>query len=77
MDPNDPRNDPINDPVADPINDPLNEPLTPRPRGHRRYWGYYNRPYPGCGCLWILIILFIIWWIASWGYGGGRGGWAW
>ncbi len=51
MDPNDPRNDPINDPVVDPINDPLNEPLTPRSRGYRRYWGYYNRPYPGCDCL--------------------------
>ncbi len=25
--------------------------------GYRRYWGYYNRPRGGCGCLYTLLIM--------------------
>jgi len=43
---------------------------------HRRYWGYYNRPFPGCGCLWVIIICIIIWWIiAAFAYQPARFGW--
>lgn len=41
---------------------------------HRRYWGYYNRPYPGCGCLWLIIILAIIWWLIAWSWTPARFG---
>lgn len=27
---------------------------------HRRQWDIINRPRAGCGCLWILLALFII-----------------
>lgn len=32
---------------------------------YRRYWGYYNRPYSGCGCLWLLIMILLVWWLLS------------
>ncbi len=32
---------------------------------HRRYWRTYNRPYSGCGCLYTLILLLLIWWLLS------------
>lgn len=38
------------------------------PRGvppHRRYWAYANRPYPGFGCLWPLILFLLICWLLS------------
>lgn len=28
---------------------------------YRRYWGYYNRPYGSCGCLYTLLILALLW----------------
>jgi hypothetical protein len=37
---------------------------------HRRYWGYYNRPYSGCGCLYLILFCLLIWWIVSWWYPG-------
>ncbi|HLH41276.1 MAG TPA: hypothetical protein VKX39_19160 [Bryobacteraceae bacterium] len=43
---------------------------------HRRIWASYNRPYSGCGCLWTIIIILIIWWILSWIFGWGWG-WGW
>lgn len=43
---------------------------------YRRYYGYYDRPYAGCGCLWAIIIVLIIWWIIAWG-GWGDWGWGW
>lgn len=30
---------------------PPEEQVPAGPGGYRRYWGYYNRPYGGCGCL--------------------------
>jgi hypothetical protein len=43
---------------------------------HRRYWTYYNRPYPGCGCLWTILVIIIIWWIiAALAYPPARFGW--
>ncbi len=43
---------------------------------HRRYWGYYNRPYTGCGCLWTIVVIVIIWWIiAAFAYPPARFGW--
>jgi hypothetical protein len=49
--------------------DPIIDPVTPPRRGYRRYWDTYNRPYSGCGCLWIIIIVAFILWIISWGGG--------
>lgn len=60
---------------VDPLT-PGGDPVTPRPRFYRRYWDTYNRPYSGCRCLWIIIIIAFIIWIISWGGGyhwwGGR-----
>lgn len=28
---------------------------------YRRYWGYAGRPYAGCGCLYLLIVVVLIW----------------
>lgn len=32
---------------------------------YRRYWGYSNRPYGGCGCLWALLVFLLIWWLLA------------
>ena len=32
---------------------------------YRRYWGAYNRPFPGCGCIVSLVILAAIWFVLS------------
>lgn len=32
---------------------------------YRRYWGYYNRPYAGCGCFWLLLAILLFWWLLS------------
>lgn len=28
---------------------------------YRSQWGRYNRPYGGCGCLYTLLILLLVW----------------
>ena len=28
---------------------------------YRRYWGYYDRPRAGCGCLYTLLVVVLIW----------------
>ena len=28
---------------------------------YRRYWGYYDRPRTGCGCLYTLLVVVLIW----------------
>jgi hypothetical protein len=33
---------------------------------YRRYWGYYNRPYTGCGCLYTVFLILVAWFILSW-----------
>jgi len=50
---------------------------TPPPAGPRRYWwGPIDRPYTGCGCLWLIILIIIIWWIiAAFAYPPARFGW--
>lgn len=56
--------------AIDPVGGP---PLDP---WHRRYWRYYNRPFPGCGCLFTIIVILIIWWIiAAFAYTPARFGW--
>ncbi len=37
---------------------------------HRRYWNTYNRPYGGCGCLYSILIILVLWWILSWFWPG-------
>ena len=32
---------------------------------HRRYWGYYDRPRAGCGCLYTLLVVMLIWAVFS------------
>lgn len=32
---------------------------------HRRYWVAYNRPYAGCGCLWTILLILLVWWVLS------------
>ena len=48
--------DPDPDPYdADPYDpDPVYDPW------YRRYWGYYNRPYGGCGCLYTVLLFLIL-----------------
>lgn len=44
-----------------------------RPYGWRN-WGYYDRPRRGCGCLYALVVLLLLWlvlslfipWLAFW-----------
>jgi hypothetical protein len=48
-------------------------PLPGDPRGpadpwHRRYWGYYNRPYGGCGCLYAIFLVLLVYFIMSWAF---------
>ena len=37
---------------------------------HRRYWNTYNRPYGGCGCLYSILIILVLWWVLSWFWPG-------
>ena len=37
----------------------------PRDPWYRRSWAYYNRPYPGFGCLYTVVLIFFIWLIVS------------
>lgn len=32
---------------------------------HRRYWRYYNRPRSGCGCLYVLVVFLLLWFLCS------------
>jgi len=32
-------------------------PTDPR---HRRFWNYYNRPYAGCGFVWTVLSLLLV-----------------
>jgi hypothetical protein len=41
------------------------DPLPPRDRWYRRYWGTYNRPYRGCGCLYLLILFLATYFLLS------------
>ncbi|MDQ4076830.1 MAG: hypothetical protein M3220_11375 [Chloroflexota bacterium] len=34
--------------------------------GYRRYWGRYNRPYTGCGCLYTVLIIALLWLVCAW-----------
>ncbi|MCC6328795.1 MAG: hypothetical protein IT174_09795 [Acidobacteria bacterium] len=36
-----------------------------RDRWSRRYWGYVNRPYPGFGCLWMILVFFLFYILLS------------
>jgi hypothetical protein len=40
-------------------------PYPPDARWYGRYWRYTNRPRAGCGCLYLLIVFFVVWWIVS------------
>ena len=40
-------------------------PVPPPDPWHRRYWGYYNRPYGGCGCLYTVLVVLLLWWLLS------------
>lgn len=40
-------------------------PYPPDDYWYRRYWRYTNRPRPGCGCLYTLVVVLIAWWILS------------
>ena len=50
--------------MATPDPDPYDaEPYDPAPvydPWYRRYWGYYNRPYTGCGCLYTVLLFLIL-----------------
>ena len=37
----------------------------PRDPWHRRYSGYYNRPFAGFGCLWTLLLIILVWFLLS------------
>ena len=36
-----------------------------RDRWYGRYWGYYNRPFAGAGCLATLILFLLIWFLLA------------
>lgn len=46
-----------------------------RPGGN--YWGYWDRPYSGCGCLWIIFIVIIVWWFIALAWEPARFGQGW
>jgi hypothetical protein len=54
--------------------EPPREPVADRPiyPWYRRYWGYANRPFAGCGCVGavvlIIIIIIIIFWIIGFNF---------
>jgi hypothetical protein len=53
--------------------DPVGGPPDP---WHRRYWGYSNRPFPGCGCLFVILVIIFFWWlVAQFWYTPARFGW--
>jgi hypothetical protein len=39
--------------------------VPPRDPWHRRSWGYANRPYAGCGCLYLIGMLVVAWLVLS------------
>ena len=39
--------------------------MTPNDRWHRRAWNYGNRPYRGCGCLWMLLAGLLLSFVVS------------
>ena len=39
--------------------------MPPRGPGYRRYWAYYDRPRSGCGCLYTILMIFILYWLFS------------
>ena len=54
--------------------DPPRAPDTIRPISpwYRRYWGYANRPFAGCGCVGgvalAIIIIIVIFWIIGFNF---------
>lgn len=40
--------------------------MAPRDPWHARYRRTYDRPFTGCGCLYAILIVLLIWWIVSW-----------
>jgi len=50
----------------------MGPPYEPR---RRRDWRTYDRPYTGCGCLYAILILLLIWWILSFLLAPARGWW--
>ncbi len=40
--------------------------VPPRDPWHRRTWAYGNRPYTGCGCLYLLLVFVLIMALVSW-----------
>lgn len=32
---------------------------------YRRYWGYTNRPFTGCGCFYVVLALLALWFVLS------------
>lgn len=47
---------------------PPRDPLAPGYAGrpwYGRYWGYYNRPRAGCGCLYTLLLILLLYWLFS------------
>jgi hypothetical protein len=40
-------------------------PPRPQDRWYNSYWTRYNRPYGGCGCLYGLLMLVLIFWLIS------------
>ncbi len=39
--------------------------IPPRDPWYRRYYGYANRPRPGCGCLYSLLLFVLLYWLFS------------
>ncbi len=42
-------------------------PAYPPPGGpwYRRRWAYANRPYGGCGCLYTIVLVLLVWFVLS------------
>ena len=41
------------------------DPVDPARPWYNSYWGYYNRPYRGCGCLYTVLIFALLWFLLS------------
>lgn len=41
------------------------DPNVPPTPWYRTYWVYYNRPYAGCGCFYLVLLFTLMYWLLA------------